>query len=108
MAKIPNFQPTIDLIASAELSDENRRVQGTVENTTGNDLINLVAYFVLYGASTTDLLGIIPALPSDGLNNGIWNIGDSLSYSVAVNTIPDNDFAAVQSVELMVVAYYAP
>lgn len=90
---------------SAELDAATSTLRGAAVNTSTTPQPLQVAYFVLYGANENDLLGVIPALPTAGLEQGIWQPGATINYQATVAAIAGDDISAVKQVELMVAGY---
>ncbi|MCB9436835.1 MAG: hypothetical protein H6673_07540 [Anaerolineales bacterium] len=99
------YTPYHEAETSAELDPENKMVRGTALNNSRTPQPLQVAYFILYGENQEDLLGVIPAIPVSGLDQGIWQPGVSISYEAPVTAIAGGDLSAVKAVGLIVAGY---
>ncbi|NDJ84454.1 MAG: hypothetical protein GYB66_01080 [Chloroflexi bacterium] len=100
------YTPYLDAETDASFDTEQNVVTGTATNTSSDPLVQLVAYFILYGETEDDLLQIIPAVPSAGIDEqGFWQPGVTVSFTARVTALPASDPSAIKSVQLKVTAY---
>lgn len=95
-----------DAETTANLDIGTAQISGTATNTSSESLVIPVAYFLLYGEDSDDLLGAIPAVMEGGLDEqGYWQSSSTLAYTAAIDVIAGDDMAAIKNVELVVAAY---